>query len=115
MDAGRAYCSSTTTADTSSTRLSEPKASMAGLWAVAAAYRDAPHSTSIHERVRTCSFKTLPERRTGAHTEAAFAGWGPVWTNPDISAAPEIVPHAGTTNGPERTARGIGCGKTLPC
>jgi hypothetical protein len=41
-------CNRTTVADINSTKLSEPNASMAGLWAAAAANSDTPHSTSIH-------------------------------------------------------------------
>ena len=38
-------------ADKSSTRLSEPNANIAVLWAAAAAHSDAPHSMNIHASV----------------------------------------------------------------
>ena len=45
------HCKSTTEADKSSTRLSEPKANIAGLCAVIAAYADTPNSITIHTNV----------------------------------------------------------------
>jgi hypothetical protein len=58
-----ANCKSTTVADNSSTRLSTPKARMAGLRAVHAAKADTPNSISIHATVILWSHKTDVERR----------------------------------------------------
>ncbi len=85
MDLGAENCNRTTAAESSSTKLSEPKASSAALRAVAAAYKDAPHSTSIQARVTVCSHTTVLVRRGGAHAAAAgFEGWVAIWTSPDI-------------------------------
>ncbi len=43
------------TAESSSTKLSEPKASNAGLWAATALASETPHSTAIQANVTACN------------------------------------------------------------
>jgi hypothetical protein len=66
-------CRSTTDADASSMRLSEPNASIAGLRAALAAYRATPHSTSIHANVMLCSQMTVECDDTGRAVDRGFA------------------------------------------
>ncbi len=61
-------CSSTTVADSISTRLSDPNANSATLCACAAAHNDAPHSSVIHASVIHCSHATCRgNSAAGAH------------------------------------------------
>jgi hypothetical protein len=53
------HCRSTTTAERSSTRLSEPKAIIAGLRAVTDANTEMPSSTNIHARVTLCNHSAV--------------------------------------------------------
>src|SRR5438874_9191419 len=55
------HCERTVAAERVSTRLSEPNASMAGLWAVKADQAETPSSTSIQASVMSC--RRIPDER----------------------------------------------------
>src|ERR1035437_4099178 len=75
------------TAESSSTKLSEPKASNAGLWAATAPASETPHSTTIQANVTACSHTMRCLTSAGDKHCALLnpACGSPIWTNCDMA------------------------------
>src|ERR1039458_3290769 len=75
------------TAESNSTKLSEPKASNAGLWAATALPSETPHSTTIQANVIACS-RTMCCLTSAGDKHCALlnsACGSPIWTNCDMA------------------------------
>src|SRR2546423_3947921 len=97
------------TAESNSTKLSEPKASNAGLWAAKAPASETPHSTNIQTNVTACSRNMCCRNSAGdEHCSLLNSVCGsPIWTSCDIGSenARSHYPHgdglfAGDDNNP---------------